>query len=781
MELSKTGSFEKNKKLAETTKDLLEEVFTNVEVELVGNGEMSAGERANKEKEISPDVCFEIQYAEDSPNIDIVYRDGDNRSSELASLQSAELMTVLEIQNVSAGTDLEKFGRQVDEINNYAEDGAKFVSSFIRVGTAVDSNNEESKKKFAEAMVYAVEDYMQSNHEGYESETTVSTYETASIRSRLVNMIYVKPETFEKHLKRSNVKNIEDAPLNEFTMDEATFGIVTTSYSCSGGRVQISENTPIQLKPTMQKYITPFTYYFHYYVDTDVRGFAEELAAYVLYQSEFVVALQDNVTTTSVNGKAGTEKDNLSVDLTYVKTWFVEAYKNNSFYSGVLTTKDGKKLQDRETLRDVSFPGNFTSEEVKDENGNTTVTVTCDYDPGETTVLEPKGQFKVDPNTGQIKDRNPFYDIYNKYGFRYLLREDWVLDLIAGDYNCKKNLLDVTRYILKDLSGADYGIDYLDYEAMFQLEHFEVTAKLTGAGGLIQGDTIEETIWFTLLGMGLNKYQVAGILGNMEQESSFNTAAVNEIGASGICQWMNERYDGLVRYAASKGKDWTDLEIQLKYLMAEITPGGVTPDGESGFATYQFLTQSAADRWAGAASPEDAADAFFSGFERAGDSSGPDRQSNARKYYDMFKDKDPPTTFTGSGKFFDPTRGFVYHQGSDDFKDVYFGGGYTFSGAGCGACAVAMCVSDLMGQEIRPDTLWNEMNGPTVFGADGAMSWAYPGAVAAKYRITISMLRNRYKCSSTSTKRRKEDYIFTGYNIFCNRSSYSLLLCNRRK
>lgn len=76
-------------------------------------------------------------------------------------------------------------------------------------------------------------------------------------------------------------------------------------------------------------------------------------------------------------------------------------------------------------------------------------------------------------------------------------------------------------------------------------------------------------------GKPLNAAQAAGIVGNLMVESGGKTYdlrpdAVNSIGAAGIVQWYKGRRVALNSFAASKGKDWTDLKTQLQFIVYEL-------------------------------------------------------------------------------------------------------------------------------------------------------------------------------------------------------------------
>lgn len=99
---------------------------------------------------------------------------------------------------------------------------------------------------------------------------------------------------------------------------------------------------------------------------------------------------------------------------------------------------------------------------------------------------------------------------------------------------------------------------------------------------------------------GKTKEQAAGIVGNLDHESGFDTSATGDNGtAFGIAQWRGERLDALKAYAASKGKPIADLQTQLEFVNKEL-------NSSEGTAHKKLLS---------AKSTDDAAKAFI-GYER---------------------------------------------------------------------------------------------------------------------------------------------------------------------
>ena len=74
-----------------------------------------------------------------------------------------------------------------------------------------------------------------------------------------------------------------------------------------------------------------------------------------------------------------------------------------------------------------------------------------------------------------------------------------------------------------------------------------------------------------LMSMGFSASAAAGVVGNLVQESGLRTDAIGDNGTSGgLAQWHNERLDALKRFAAARGKKWTDLDTQIEFLAEEM-------------------------------------------------------------------------------------------------------------------------------------------------------------------------------------------------------------------
>lgn len=133
----------------------------------------------------------------------------------------------------------------------------------------------------------------------------------------------------------------------------------------------------------------------------------------------------------------------------------------------------------------------------------------------------------------------------------------------------------------------------------------------------------QTVVWNYFKNKGLNDKAIAGIMGNIQQESGFNSSAVNKSsGASGIFQWLGGRKNGLQDYAKSVGKSWSDLQVQLDYAWKELQGSE-----KKSLASLQRNDLSASQH----------ASEFDRLFERSGGSAVGKRQDYANQYFNQFQ------------------------------------------------------------------------------------------------------------------------------------------------
>lgn len=230
------------------------------------------------------------------------------------------------------------------------------------------------------------------------------------------------------------------------------------------------------------------------------------------------------------------------------------------------------------------------------------------------------------------------------------------------------------------LVSSDLNVEYYNYKANNLNDGQSARVSYSGA----TGSTNQQKVWSFLKQKGLTDAQVAGIMGNIEQESRFNPSAEQMKGkfngGKGLVQWDGARRNQLYDFAKSKGKAWTDIEVQLEFLWKELN------STEAAALTYLRRTTNAVQ----------AAQVFQQKFERAGVPNQGARNSAASKYYNQFKGK---SSFVSNGS----TTSFNQHAGkglvdyagaklNNDPWGKYAGGGVHYgrdiSGAGIGGKSI---------------------------------------------------------------------------------------------
>lgn len=286
---------------------------------------------------------------------------------------------------------------------------------------------------------------------------------------------------------------------------------------------------------------------------------------------------------------------------------------------------------------------------------------TQEYTQGTPTVRE-----KTDP---KAEDEENFSTIFNKYEHRKNKSNikdasSWLFEIIETNESTA-DMSDLVRYLLYKATGTSYGVkeyDFSEYDA----------SKFTSVSTNITGNTIQEKVWFGLKAVGYSDVSVAAAMGNIHYESgTFDPKKVeggyNENnGGIGICQWTNNnrgsqgRNTNLRKYAKSKGKTWQDEDIQVEFLIAEVTKNCKTD--ASKYAGFAFLNSTYTgtpyrySEWTDAKDSDSLdknqlnrlTEVFCFTFERpnaaAGRSSMSTRQKYALQYYKQFHGKEAPTT-----------------------------------------------------------------------------------------------------------------------------------------
>jgi hypothetical protein len=179
----------------------------------------------------------------------------------------------------------------------------------------------------------------------------------------------------------------------------------------------------------------------------------------------------------------------------------------------------------------------------------------------------------------------------------------------------------------------------------------------------LTGSDNAEKVWNFFTSRGYSKAATAGILGNMWQESRVDPTLIQKPSqnAAGILQWENyknqtDRWLSMKNYAASKGKDWKDLQSQLEFADSEINASGMD-------FWFKKNANTTVAEWKNSTDPLLATEQFEKAYERAGKPLMEKRKGAAQKYYQLY-----------AGKGGDGGRPIVPMYESRDIKPSYFGG-----------------------------------------------------------------------------------------------------------
>lgn len=160
----------------------------------------------------------------------------------------------------------------------------------------------------------------------------------------------------------------------------------------------------------------------------------------------------------------------------------------------------------------------------------------------------------------------------------------------------------------------------------------DVAGYTYSSAGLTGSDNAQK-IWNFLRSKGYSEAATAGIMGNLQQESSLNPQASQKGGLGrGLCQWSEGgRWETLKAFAAQHGLDPWSLEAQLEFLDYELNGGEATT------ASKLKSLCGGLDGLKNATEVTTAADLFEKSFERAGKPMMEKRYNYANDFYNLYK------------------------------------------------------------------------------------------------------------------------------------------------
>lgn len=248
---------------------------------------------------------------------------------------------------------------------------------------------------------------------------------------------------------------------------------------------------------------------------------------------------------------------------------------------------------------------------------------------------------KTDPNSEEPNFVTIFNDPkYERNNSSIRSAASWLFEIIETNSDTA-DMLDLIKYLLYKASGANYGVTEFDFSIFYPGSMTSLSGDWTQAGSLA------EKLWLALRSAGFSEISTAAALGNLHYESGGLTPAAIEAGVGeinggiGLVQWTGGRNTQLRQYAASQGKEWTDENIQIEFLLAEL---GVNNNASayatvrtSGYIRDEGITATSS-QWINATTIEDATLYFMRFFESpASKASLQARIDLAYQYYNQYQ------------------------------------------------------------------------------------------------------------------------------------------------
>ena len=434
--LYKTGTqrgdiveWEYTRKVADAVADKLS-IYSNLEIVRIGNTDenpcVENSARVNMAKNAGADMYVTIHYNgvdnASASGTETYHKAGDNISKEFADILVESVSSSLGIPNRGSKVDTETVGSLII-IKNSNDVG--FPCVCIEGGYVTNDTDynamvgEEGIDRYAEGVAAGILQYCGLENKGYgqAGSSSSSVQVNSEIRSRVFDLKYVSNEKFQNDLEEGNLEVLE-----EFTMDEdGKITIATWSYDSSQSDKPQFTQKQFQASDTYtQKYTMPMEYLLAYYIDTDNKEFVNDLADLAM-DSEFVLAIQDNVTTTQTDvsvqhetvetivyqddstdtnvtytdvpeegSSVIRETVSTNIELTYGDTWFMKFYKDVNYSSTDLSssmasnsTETGEQGEDLGNFKIGTYcrncnqpPNSLETESGNDASPNHTIAVT---------------------------------------------------------------------------------------------------------------------------------------------------------------------------------------------------------------------------------------------------------------------------------------------------------------------------------------------------------------------------------------------------------------------
>lgn len=515
--------------VAEKVEELLGE-YSNIRVVQTGSTSdnpdgVKPEDRAEKTRDANPDLCIQIYFGNGNEvGVQTVYKSGDQVSQQLADILAENISSSMELNNLLSISDTEKYvdsEGKTSSLNIIDNSVVTGFPSVVALGGNLSKDPDASVianngiEKYAQGIVNGIDEYFKADHTGLVAEEIEEMTFTDSVESRIINMKYVTQETMQEYVDNGN---IEEA-IKSYTIDDDRNVVIASWSQKEDGSIEIKTSNSMNLKTALEKYTMPYEYLLYFYIDTDYTHFVEDLADEVM-NSEIVIAVQDEITTTHTVETTEqmtdatldrfdvdwhttnthdyiTETVSTKVNLTYVSTWCVKTYQENSYSEAVLNIGDeeeiitevpGRVTETSSTTKGADAiivddaEGVYTHQKVDeegrlvfDEEGRPVyVQDTYYYDILEHIITDThtisntyeKGEYKTEGR------ENVFVDLYNDHHMIAKVRTEGYLLQIIENNERTANLLNLTKYLIYKATDEAYGVLTFDF-SIYDLSAFE--------------------------------------------------------------------------------------------------------------------------------------------------------------------------------------------------------------------------------------------------------------------------------------------------------------------
>ena len=482
-------------------------------------------DRAEKTRDANPDLCIQIYFGDGNEvGVQTIFKEGDQVSQQLADILAENISSAMGLDNLSSVSDTVKCvdsEGNTSSLNIIDNSVVAGFPSVVALGGNLSKDPdasiiaEDGVEKYAQGIVNGIDEYFKADHTGLTAEEIEDMTFTDSVDSKIMNMQYVSQEKMQEYIDSGNV----EAVLQYYTLDDDRNVVVATWSQKEDGSIELKTNNSMNLKTTLQKYVMPFEYLLYFYMDTDETHFVDDLADEVM-NSEIIIAVQDEVTTThtietteqstdatldrfdvdwhTTNSREfTTETVNTKVNLTYVSTWCVKTYQENSYSDAILNllgdeirtleipgkvTESSSTTMGGDTVILDNAQGNYhhpkvddNGDVVLDEEGNTVyVDETYYYDILEHIITNThtisntyeKGEYVTEGRENVFTELYVLHDMISK-----VRTSDYLFTIIENNERTA-NLLDLTKYLIYKATNVLYGVGEFDF-SIYDLSAFE--------------------------------------------------------------------------------------------------------------------------------------------------------------------------------------------------------------------------------------------------------------------------------------------------------------------